>query len=108
MDEAAARFEHTGVRLADAEVCRIRGALLADGGDVAEAEAQFTKAINIAREQGAKHWELRATTSLARLWGEQGRHTEARDLLAPVYGWFAEDLDTPDLRKANALLNQLG
>ena len=108
VDEASARFERTGVRFFDAEVCRVRGALLADEGDVAAAEAQFTKAIGIARDQGAKHWELRAATSLARLWRDQGRCTEARDLLAPVYGWFTEGLGTPDLRKAKALLNQLG
>jgi predicted ATPase len=107
LDDAAARFGHTGVRFADAEVCRVRGALLFDGGDIAAAEAQFIKAIDIARCQGARHWELRAATSLARLWRDQGRCTEAHDLLAPLYAWFTEGLDIPDLRKANALLDQL-
>jgi predicted ATPase len=108
VNEASARLEHIGVRFFDAEVCRVRGALLADGGKVAAAEAQFTKAIDIARRQGAKLWELRAATGLARLWRDQGRCMEARDLLAPVYGWFIEGLDTPDLQKAKALLNHLG
>jgi len=107
IDESV-QLEHTsGIRFLDAEVCRIRGALLADEGDVATAEAQFTKAIGIAQGQGAKHWELRAATSLAQLWRDQGRCIEARDLLAPVYGWFNEGLGTPDLRRAKALLNQL-
>ena len=107
MDNASARFEHTGVRFLDAEMCRIRGALLVDRGDVAAAEVQFVKAIDIARGQGAKHWELRAATSLAQLWRDQGRCTEACGLLAPVYGWFVEGLGTPDLRRAKVLLNQL-
>jgi class 3 adenylate cyclase/DNA-binding winged helix-turn-helix (wHTH) protein/tetratricopeptide (TPR) repeat protein len=107
VDEASALVE-PGVRVLDAEIYRIRGALLADGGDVAAAEAQFTKAIGIARAQGAKHWELRAATSLARLWRDQGRCTEAHDLLAPVYGWFNEGQGTPDLMRAKALLYQLG
>jgi predicted ATPase len=108
VEDASARSERTGVRFFDAEICRVRGALLVDEGDVAAAEVQFVKAIDIARGQGAKHWELRATTSLAQLWRDQGRCTEARDLLAPVYGWFVEGLDIPDLRRAKTLLNQLG
>jgi tetratricopeptide (TPR) repeat protein len=107
VEDASTRSERTGVRFFDAEICRVRGALLVDGGDVAAAEVQFVKAIDIARGQGAKHWELRAATSLARLWRDQGRCTEARDLLVPVYSWFVEGLGTPDLRRAKALLNQL-
>ena len=61
-----------------------------------------------ARSQQAKSYELRAATSLARFWGEQGRRAEARDLLAPVYGWFTEGFDTADLQEAKALLDQLG
>jgi predicted ATPase len=61
----------------------------------------------VAREQRAQLWELRAATSLARLWRDQGKRNEARDLLAPIYGWFTEGFDTPDLKEAKALLEQL-
>jgi predicted ATPase len=66
-----------------------------------------SQGLSIAQEQEAKLWELRAATSLARLWGEEGRHAEARDLLAPVYAWFTEGFDTPDLKEAKALLDEL-
>jgi predicted ATPase len=69
------------------------------------AEELFRKALSIAAEQGAKFWELRAAVNLARLRREQGRHDEARDLLAPVYGWFTEGFATPDLKDAKALLD---
>jgi predicted ATPase len=65
------------------------------------------EALRIARRQQAKSYELRAATTLARLWGDQGHHAEARDLLAPVYGWFTEGFDTPDLMAAKALLEEL-
>jgi predicted ATPase len=71
------------------------------------AEACFRRAVAVAREQDAKLWELRAAASLARLWREQGQRTEAYDLLAPVYGWFTEGFDTPDLVEANQLLTRL-
>jgi predicted ATPase len=74
---------------------------------LAQAEAQFQQAIEIARSQSAKFWELRAATSLARLWRDQGKNAEARDLLAPVYGWFSEGFDLPDLKEAKALLEEL-
>jgi hypothetical protein len=67
----------------------------------------IAKALSIAEEQGAKLWELRAAASLARLRRDQGSHAEARDLLAPVYGWFTEGFDTPDLKEAKALLDAL-
>jgi len=67
----------------------------------------FEEALRVARGQQAKSYELRAAASLARLWGEQGRRTEAYDLLAPVYGWFTEGFDTPDLKEAKALLDEL-
>jgi predicted ATPase len=67
----------------------------------------YRKALSIALEQEAKLWELRAAVSLARLCRDQGRHTEARDLLAPLYGWFTEGFDTPDLQEAKALLGAL-
>ena len=73
----------------------------------AEAEECFQKAIEVARHQSAKSWELRASTSLARLWQQQGKKTEARELLAPVYNWFTEGFDTADLQEAKALLEAL-
>ena len=66
------------------------------------------EALSVARRQQAKSYELRAAASLAPLWGDQGRRVEARDLLAPVYGWFIEGFDTPDLKEAKALLDELG
>ena len=71
------------------------------------AEASYRRAIERARSQEAKSWELRAATSLARLWRDQGKHTQAHALLAPVYGWFTEGFDTLDLKEAKALLDQL-
>ena len=67
----------------------------------------FGEALRVARHQQAKSYELRAATSLARLWGEQGRRVEARELLAPVYGWFTEGFDTADLKEAKRLLDEL-
>ena len=72
-----------------------------------EAEACFQQALAVARRQQAKSWELRAATSLARLWRQQGKYSEAYDLLAPVYGWFTEGFDTADLQDARALLEEL-
>ena len=68
----------------------------------------YCKALSIAQEQGAKLWELRAAVSLAQLRRDQGRRTEAHDLLAPIYDWFTEGFDTPDLKEAKALLDELG
>ena len=81
--------------------------LACDPAATPTAEACFRRAIEIARAQQAKSWELRAATSLARLWRDQGRRTQARDLLAPVYGWFTEGFDTLDLKEAKALLDAL-
>jgi predicted ATPase len=94
----------------EAETHRVRGELLLaqSAGNRGEGEACFARALEIARRQGARSLELRAATSLARLWGEDRRRGEARDLLAPVYGWFGEGFDTPDLRDARALLDELG
>ena len=75
--------------------------------DPAKAEDSFRTALAIAREQGTRGYELRAATILARLWGEQGRRGEARDLLAPVYSWFTEGFDTADLKDAAKLLSEL-
>src|SRR5262249_52355228 len=93
----------------DAELHRLKGeVLLAVGRDgTSEAEASFRRALEIARAQQARGFELRAATSLARLLRDQGKRTEARDLLAPVYGWFTEGFDTPVLQDAKALLDEL-
>ncbi|PON13794.1 hypothetical protein C2W62_32455 [Candidatus Entotheonella serta] len=74
--------------------------------DAAEVEAYFHRALDIARQQQAKSWELRAATNLARLWHQQGKDREAHNLLAPIYGWFSEGSDTVDLKEAKALLVQ--
>jgi predicted ATPase len=107
--EGLDRVDRTGGRWLEAELHRLRGELLLAlaSPDLAEAETGFSRAIGVAREQGAKMWELRAATSLARLWRDQGRHAEAHDLLAPIYGWFTEGFDMPDLRDAKALLDEL-
>ena len=75
--------------------------------DDGAAEASFREAICVAQHQRAKTWELRAAMSMARLWRDQGKRDEARDLLAPVYGWFTEGFDTPDLKDAKALLDDV-
>jgi predicted ATPase len=107
LDEAATRVEATEERWAEAHMHRVRGELLVATGDLAAAEASFDRAISVARRQNAKLWELRAATSLARLWCERDKRREARDLLAPIYDWFTEGLDTPYLKEANALLSSL-
>jgi len=88
---------------------RLKGELLLQqsSGNSTEAEVCFHHAINIAQSQQAKSWELRAATSLARLWHQQGKRQEAHDLLAPVYEWFTEGFDTADLQDAKALLDAL-
>ena len=93
----------------EAEVHRIAGdiALKSPEPDAAKAEAYFERALSVARKQQAKSWELRAAMSMARLWRDQGKREEARDLLAPVYGWFTEGFDTLDLKEAKALLDEL-
>jgi predicted ATPase len=75
--------------------------------DAVPAEACFQQSLTIARRQQAKSWELRAAISLSRLWQQQGKRAAARELLAPVYGWFTEGFDTPDLQDARALLEAL-
>jgi predicted ATPase len=106
--EGLAAAAEIGERWWDAELHRLKGLRLLARGGVEEAQAALHDSIRIAREQQAKSLELRAATSLARLWGEQGRRGEARELLAPVYGWFTEGFDTADLRDAKALLAELG
>jgi predicted ATPase len=107
LGEALQTVERTGERWFAAELSRHKGRLLLRQGHSKEAEELYRKALSIAEEQEAKLWELRAAASLARLWSDHGRRAEARDLLAPVYGWFTEGFDTPDLKEAKALLDQL-
>jgi predicted ATPase/class 3 adenylate cyclase len=108
--DALDRVERTGAHWIEAELHRLRGELLLarPEPDQSEAEASFHRALAVAYEQQAKLWELRAATSLARLWRDQRRRNEAHDLLAPICGWFTEGFDTPDLEDAKALLNELG
>ena len=93
----------------EAEVNRVAGeiALKSPERDAAKAEAYFKRSLAVARQQQAKSWELRAAMSMARLWRDQGKRDEARELLAPVYGWFTEGFDTRDLKEAKALLEEL-
>ncbi len=88
---------------------RLQGELLRQHAvsDVSQVEACFQQALTIARRQQAKSLELRAAMSLARLWQQQGKRVEARELLAPIYEWFTEGFDTADLQEAQALLDQL-
>jgi predicted ATPase len=96
--------EQTGERHWEAELHRLRGELLLMAGNVAAAERSLREAMAIARRQQAKSWELRAANNLARLWQQQGKTEEARQLLQPIYDWFSEGFDTPDLQEARALL----
>jgi predicted ATPase len=109
MREAITCTEKTKERWFEAEVHRIAGeiALKSPRLGAAEAAGHFQHALSVACQQRAKSWELRAAMSLARLWRDQGKPDEARDLLAPVYGWFTEGFDTLDLKEAKALLDEL-
>jgi predicted ATPase len=107
--EALTLTDITGTRWYDPELYRLKGELLLQRSldHQAEAESCFYRALDIARNQQAKSFELRTATSLARLWQQQGKHQEAHDLLAPVYSWFTEGFDTADLQEAQALLDTL-
>jgi predicted ATPase len=107
LDDALQIARRTGERWLDAELYRHKGRLLRRQGYAEAAEEVYRQALSIAVEQEAKLWELRAAVSLARLRRDQGRHAEAYDLLAPVYGWFTEGFGTPDLKDAKALLEAL-
>ena len=109
MAEAVAVMETTKEIWCKAEVNRIAGeiALLSPDWETVKAQAHFEDALAVAREQKAKSWELRAAMSMARLWRDQGKREQARELLAPVYGWFTEGFDTRDLKEAKALLKEL-
>jgi predicted ATPase len=107
LDDALQIIERTGERWLAAELNRHKGRLLLQQGHSEAAEELYRKALGIAAEQQAKLWELRAAVNLARLFRDQGRRGEARDLLAPVYGWFTEGFATPDLKEPKALLGDL-
>jgi class 3 adenylate cyclase/predicted ATPase len=109
LPEALAHVECTGEWYYEAEVYRIKGELLLQQAipDAPQAEACFQKALTVARRQQARSWELRAAMSLSRLWQQQGQRTAARELLAPIYGWFTEGFDTADLQEARTLLEEL-
>jgi predicted ATPase len=102
-------IENSKERWWEAETNRVAGeiALEPPEPDSAKAEVYFERALPVARQQQAKSWELRAATSLARLWRDQGKVQQARELLAPVYGWFTKGFDTRDLKEAKALLEEL-
>jgi predicted ATPase len=107
--DAMTAAETTKERWYEAEVYRVSGeiALLSPDFDVAKAEVCFERALAVAREQQAKSWELRAAMSMARLWRDQGKWQQARELLAPVYGRFTKGFDTRDLKEAKVLLDRL-
>jgi class 3 adenylate cyclase/predicted ATPase len=107
--EAMMAVETTKEGLWEAEIHRMAGeiVLLSPEPDAAKAEAYFERALSVARQQQAKSWELRGAMSMARLWRHQGKRDEARDLLAPVYGWFTEGFDTRDLKEAKMMLDEL-
>jgi predicted ATPase len=109
INESFPIIERTGARWYEAEVHRLKGELLLaqDTSNAVQAEQSFHTAIEVARKQHAKSWELRATTSLARLLANQGKRDEAHAMLAEIYNWFTEGFDTADLKDAKALLEEL-
>lgn len=106
LDDALKLVERTGGLWLGAELNRQKAQLLLRLSDSEFAEELYRRALSIAEEQGAKLWELCAAVSLARLRRDQGRRAEARELLAPIYSWFTEGFDTPDLKEAKALLDE--
>jgi predicted ATPase len=109
IDDAIEKVERSKEKWCEAEVHRIAGeiALKSPQPEAAKAETYFERALAVARQQQTKSWELRAAMSMARLWRDQGKVQQARELLAPVYGWFSEGFDTHDLKEAKALLDEL-
>ena len=105
--EGLALADVTGEHFWDAELHRLTGTVLLAENKLDEGGASLQHAIHIAQAQQAKSLELRATASLARLWRDQGKRAEARDLLVPIYGWFTEGFDTLDLRESKTLLDDL-
>jgi predicted ATPase len=109
LDARGAIADNGGETWFRAEIHRLRGELILarSATDRDEAQAAFDQALQLARSQQAKSLELRAAMSLARLWGENKKKAEAYELLTPIYGWFTEGFDTPDLQEAKALLDEL-
>jgi predicted ATPase len=109
IDELIVQVERLGweQRYFYAEILRLKGWMLSLKGEPEGAERNFLASLDWARRQQAKSWELRTSTSLARLWQSQGKRQDAYELLAPAYGWFAEGFDTKDLQDAKALLDEL-
>jgi predicted ATPase len=109
LDEALARVDRLEERWFEAELHRLKGEALLAGSleRAAEVEPRYHQALAVACEQGARLWELRAATSLARLWADQDKRCEAHDLLVPIYGCFTEGFETADLKDAKALLDEL-
>jgi predicted ATPase len=108
VEEALAAVQRNEEGHYEAEVYRLKGELLQETPTHQEAaEAQFQQALAVSRRWQAKSWELRAATSLSRLWQQQGKRQAAHDLLTPIYGWFTEGFDTADLQEARALLAAL-
>jgi hypothetical protein len=110
IDQQIAQVERPGweERLYYAEILRLKGWMRSITGDLEGAERNFFASLDWARRQQAKSWELRTSTSLARLWQNQGKRQAAYELLAPIYGWFSEGFDTKDLQEAKTLLTELG
>jgi predicted ATPase len=106
-DQAHGFIVEYGEQFFAPEIYRLRGELFRARGDLETAESCYAQALSVAREQSAKSLELRAAVRLARAWQDQGRHRDAYDLLAPIYAWFHEGFDTPDLRTAHDLLAEL-
>jgi predicted ATPase len=107
IQDAEAVIERTNHRMHEAEVYRVKGEILRSRADTDAAESAFLQALTVARGQRARGWELRAATSLARLWQQQGRVEDARTLLSPIHNAFTEGFNTPDLQEAEALLCEL-
>jgi predicted ATPase len=109
LDRALEMVNATKGRFFEAELHRLKGEWLLSHRSAlrSEVEGCYQRALAVTRKQHSKFLELRAATNLARLWHDQGESTEARDLLAPIYGWFTEGFDTPDLKEAKALLDEL-
>jgi predicted ATPase len=109
VEDVMDKVERSKAKWCEAEVHRIAGEIVLKSlaPDTEKAEKHFDRALAVARQQRAKSWELRAAMSMARLWRDRGKLQQARELLAPVYGWFTEGFDTLDLRNARSLLDEL-
>jgi predicted ATPase len=108
ISNALSMVETSGERWWEAELCRLRGELLRLCREEMDSEVWFHRSLDVSQHQGAKSLKLRTAMSLARLWCDQGKPQQARELLAPVYGWFTEGFETRDLKEAKALLEELG